>query len=210
VLYGLPSSNVDVRYGSFAIGSPEGALFVTFAGQMGRYYGVPTRAGGGLTDTKAVDEQAGTEATLQMLATMGAGIDFVLHAAGVLDSYSTASLEKFVLDCDRIRYLRAYEEGFDLDEDSFAMDLIEEVDPGGHFLNKRHTLTHSKEFLRPEIYYRDSYDNWTEEGGLDACDRAHERVERLLDDYERPPLDPDIERDIQQYAESERERILNG
>ncbi|MEA5387907.1 trimethylamine methyltransferase family protein [Haloarculaceae archaeon H-GB2-1] len=91
MVYGLPSSNIDVRYGSFAIGSPEGALFVSFAGQMSRYYDVPSRAGGGLTDAKTVDSQAGTEATLQMLTTLQSGVNFVLHAAGVLDSYSTAS-----------------------------------------------------------------------------------------------------------------------
>ena len=209
IVYGLPSSNIDVRYGSFAIGSPEGALFVTFAGQMSRYYDVPARAGGGLTDAKTIDEQAGTEATLQMMLTLQSGINFVLHAAGVLDSYSTASPEKFVLDCDRVRYVEKFQDGFGLDEESFALDLIEEIEPGGHFLNKRHTLTHSSNFLRPEIYFRDSYDTWAEDGERDAFERANERVEDLLDAYERPPIDADIAADIDRYVEEERAAILD-
>jgi trimethylamine--corrinoid protein Co-methyltransferase len=208
LVYGLPSSNIDVRYGSFSIGSPEGALFVSFAAQMARYYDVPSRAGGGLTDAKTIDAQLGTEATLQMLTTMQSGVNFVLHAAGVMDSYSTASPEKFVLDCDRIRYIEKYMKGYDLDEDSFALDLIGDIDPGGHFLNKRHTLTNSKNFIRPEIYYRDSYDNWTEAGSKDAFESANERVEELLDSYEKPDIDSDIERDIRDYVEEERAAIV--
>jgi trimethylamine--corrinoid protein Co-methyltransferase len=209
VIYGLPSSNVDVRYGSFSIGSPEGALFISFAGQMARYYDVPSRAGGGLTDSKTVDDQAGSEAMLQLLMSRFSGIDYISHAAGIMDSYSTSSPEKFVLDCDRIRYLQRFEEGFTLNEESFAMDLIADTEPADHFLNERHTLTHSKEnFLIPELSYRDSYDNWTNAGSQDAFERAHERVQTLLDDYEQPPVDEDIERDLERYVDEKREEVL--
>lgn len=209
VIYGLPSSNVDVRYGSFSIGSPEGALFVAFAGQMGRYYDVPSRAGGGLTDAKTVDDQAGSEAMLQLLMTRFSGIDFISHAVGIMDSYSTACPEKFVLDCDRIRYLQRFESGYTLGEEDFALDLIAEVDPADHFLNQRHTLEHSRdEFLIPELSYRDSYDNWEGDGAKDAFERAHERVNALIDEYERPPVDADIERDLERFVEDKRESVL--
>lgn len=211
VVYGLPSSNVDVRYGSFSIGSPEGALFVSFAGQMADYYGVPSRAGGGLTDSKTLDDQAGTEAMFQLSTTFFSGIDFVYHGAGILDSYSTVSPEKFVLDCDRIRYLERYEEGYEITDDAFALDLIEEVEPGGHFLNKRHTLTHSRsEFLIPEVYDRKSYDTWADNGKQSSYERAHERVQELLDEYERPPIDSDIEAELTQYVSDRRDDISNG
>ena len=210
VVYGLPSSNVDVRYGSFAIGSPEGALFVSFAGQMARHYGIPSRAGGGLTDAKTMDDQAGSEATMQLMTTLSSGINYVLHAAGVLDSYSTASPEKFVLDCDRIRYVERFREGFDVDEETLALDLIEEVEPGQHFLNKRHTLDHCKtEFLIPEVYDRDSYDNWESDGAKTAYELAHERVGELLEEYERPPIDEAVERDLERYVEEQRAEILD-
>jgi trimethylamine--corrinoid protein Co-methyltransferase len=209
VVYGLPSSNIDVRFGSFTIGSPEGALFVSFAGQMARYYGVPCRAGGGLTDAKTVDDQNGAEAMFQLFVSLLSDIDLVLHGAGIMDSYSTASPEKFVLDCERIRYLRRFEDGYSLDDDAFALDLLREVDPGGHFLNKRHTLDHSKsDFLRPEMYVHDSYDNWENDGSKAAFQSAHERVERLLDGFERPPMAEDTERDLETYVETRRDEIL--
>lgn len=206
VIYGLPSSNIDVRYGSFSIGSPEGSLFVSFAGQMSRYYDVPSRAGGGLTDAKTVDFQAGSESMLQLMTSWSSGIDYIIHAAGVMDSYSTSSPEKFVLDCDLIRYLQRIDDGYTLDEESFALDLIEEIDPADHFLSERHTLTHSKEFHIPELFYRDAYDNWEGDGAKDAFERAHERVQRLLDEYERPPVDADIERDLKNYVDEKREQ----
>lgn len=210
IVYGLPTSNIDIRYGSFSIGSPEGALFVSLAGQMARYYDVPSRAGGGLNDSKTVDDQAGSEAMLQLFVTLFSGIDYVSHGVGIMDSYSTSSPEKFVLDCDRIRYLQRFAAGFDLDEDSFALDLIEEIDPADHFLNKRHTLEYSQEnFLIPELSYRDSYDNWENDGAKTAFERAHERVQTLVEEYERPPMDEDIRNDLDRYVEDKREEILH-
>ncbi|PSP84839.1 hypothetical protein BRC83_04245 [Halobacteriales archaeon QS_1_68_17] len=201
VVYGLPTSNIDVRYGSFAIGSPEGALCVAFAGQMGRYYGLPSRAGGSLTDAKTVDYQAGLESMLQLQTTLQSGVNFVHHAAGILDSYSTSSPEKFVLDCAAIRYVERFREGFDITPETLARDLIEEVEPGGHFLNKRHTLTNSKdEYVFPDLFFRDAYDNWADAGGKDAFERASERVDELIDEYERPELDPDIASDLERYV----------
>jgi len=206
VIYGLPSSNVDVRYGSFSIGSPEGALFISFAGQMSRHYDVPARAGGSLTDAKTVDFQAGSESMLQLMMTWASDINYVVHAAGVMDSYSTSSPEKFVLDCDQIRYLQRFDDGYTIDEDTFALDLIEEIEPADHFLNKRHTLEHSRDdFLFPELSYRDSYDNWEADGAKDAFERAHERVHRLIDEYERPPVDADIERELENYVDERRD-----
>jgi trimethylamine--corrinoid protein Co-methyltransferase len=123
-----------------------------------------------------------------------------------MDSYSTASPEKFVLDCDQIRYLQRFDDGFTIDDDTFALDLIEEVGPADHFLNQRHTLEHSRDdFLFPEIAYRDSYDNWEEDGAKDAFERAHERVQDLIDEYERPPVDADIQAELEDYVDAKRE-----
>ncbi|MEA5406200.1 trimethylamine methyltransferase family protein [Haloarculaceae archaeon H-GB2-1] len=202
VVYGPQASNIDVRYGSFATAGPERALSISFTGQMGEFYDVPTRAGGGLTDSKTVDDQAGAESMWHLDVTTRSGVDFVIHAAGVLDSYSTVSPEKLVLDCERLRYLERYREGYDLSEDAFALDLIRETDPDDHFLNERHTLTHSKsEYLFPELYTRKSYDDWTDAGSKDGFEAAHERVVELLAEYERPELDPDVRQDLDAFVE---------
>lgn len=211
VLYGVPATNVDMRYGSFSAGTPEGGMFVTFAGQMGRYYGIPTRAGGGMTDSKTVDAQSGAESMLQLTVSMLSDIDFQLLAAGYLESANTVSMEKFVLDVDKIRYLNRYESGFEINEETFALDLIEEVDADGHFLNQSHTLKHStEEFLIPEVFDRKSHDTWEDEGEKDAYTRAHERVEQLLEEYEKPPMPEDIQTELNQYASEAINEIENG
>lgn len=207
VIYGFPTSNIDIRYGSFAIGSPEGALSSSFAAQMSRFYGIPARAGGGLTDSKAVDDQSGAESMLQHLVGVLSGVDLMHQSMGILDSYSTISPEKFVLDAERLRYIRRFQDGYEISEETLAMDLFEEVDAGGHFLNQRHTLTHGDEHIRPELFYRDSYDNWADAGEKDAFQRAAEYVDEQLAAYERPALDADIERDLERYVESEIETV---
>lgn len=208
VLYGLATSNTDIRYGTFATGSPEGALFVTLAGQMARYYDVPSRAGGGLTDAKTVDDQAGSEAMLQLFVSMFSGIDFISHGAGILDSYSTASPEKFVLDAERLRYLERFRDGFELTDETFALDLIGEVAPASHFLNKRHTLDFAREeFIIPDVAVRNSYDTWAEQGQKKSFRRASDRVDSMLDSYERPAMSEDIKRDIDRFADETMEKL---
>ena len=210
VVYGLPSSNVDIRYGSFSIGSPEGALFVNFAAQAGRYYDLPSRAGGTLTDAKTVDDQSGAEAMMQMMVTMQSGINFVLHAAGILNSYSTMSPEKYVLDAERIRYIQRYLRGYDLTDDTFALDLLEDVEPGGHFLNQRHTLEHGKtDHYMTNVFDRQSYDDWESAGKRDAFELAHERVNELVEQYEQPPLDADLRQELDDYVDDGRATLLN-
>ena len=205
VIYGVPSSNIDVRYGSLSIGSPESALFISFAGQMGRYYDIPSRAGGSLSDTKTVDYQGGFESMLTLAATTFSGIDFVLHAAGILESYSTISPEKFVLDCEMMRYLDRLARGYQLSADHFALDLIAEVDPASHFLNQRHTLEHSKtEFFRPEVVDKRSHGDWAEDGGKTAFEMGHDRVQARLEEYERPGLDPAIEEELEAFVEEDK------
>lgn len=209
VVYGLPSSNVDVRHGTFSIGSPEGALFVSYAAQIGRYYDIPSRAGGCLTDAKTPDDQSGAESMMQLMTTMHSGIDFVLHAAGILDSYSTVSPEKYVLDAERIRYVKRFQEGYKLTEDAFALDVLEEVEAGGHFLDKRHTLEHCKtDHYMSEIYDRQSTDDWESQGEKTAFELASEKVDERLEEYERPTLPEDIAEELEEYAENGREKAL--
>lgn len=202
VIFGIPASNIDVRYGSLSIGSPESALFVSYAGQMGRFYDVPSRSGGGLTDSKLADYQAGMESMLVHAATQLADIDYVLHSAGILESYSTISPEKLVLDCEIMRYLDRYKDGFEINEDTLAMDVIPEVEAAGHFLSERHTLVHSKsELLKPDVVDKRSHGDWEDDGSKTTFEMGYDRVQQDLDEYERPELPADIVSDLENYVE---------
>jgi len=204
VVYGVPSAAIDACYGSLSVGSPESALFVSFAGQMGEYYDIPSRAGGGLTDAKVVDYQSGFESMFLQAVTAFAGIDFVLHAAGILGSYSTISPEKFVLDCEGLRCLDRFREGYAIDAERFALDRIEDVDPAGHFLDGSPGPTDG---YHPELADKRSYGDWADDGGTSAFERGHERVRNRLDAYERPELDADVASELEAYVDSKRASI---
>jgi len=205
-VFGVPASNIDVRYGSLSIGSPESALFVSYAGQMGRYYDIPSRAGGALSDSKTIDYQAGMESMLVHTATQLADIDYVLHSAGILESYSTISPEKLVLDCDVMRVLDHYKRDFPINEDTLAMDVIEEVEAAGHFLSERHTLTHSKdELFKSEVFDKRSHGDWEEDGSKTAFEMGHDRVQADLDSYDQPELDADIQQTLENFVEDGKE-----
>ncbi len=208
VVYGVPSSNIDMRYGSLSIGSPESMLFVSFAGQMGRYYDIPSRGGGGLSDSKTVDYQAGVESGFVQAVTAFADIDFVLHAAGILESYSAISPEKFLLDCEAIDFLDRFATGYSLDEDDLAMDVIAEVEPAGHYLSQPHTLEHAENaFLLPELADKRSHSDWADDGSLTAFEVASEAVGKRLAAYEQPAMDQDIETALEAATEEAIHRI---
>jgi trimethylamine--corrinoid protein Co-methyltransferase len=169
---------------------------------MGRYYGIPSRGGGSLSDTKSIDYQGGFESMLVQAATQFADIDYVLHSAGILESYSTISPEKLVLDAEMMRYLDRYERGFQIDETTLALDLVSEVEAAGHFLSERHTLTHSKdELYRSEIADKRSHGDWADDGSKSAFEIAHDRVQEDLQNYERPELDSDLVQELETYVE---------
>ena len=184
------------------------ALFANFAGTMGRYYGVPTRGGGGLTDSKTVDYQAGFESMLVNAAAAFSDVDFVLHAAGIIESYSTISPEKFVLDAEALRFIDRFQEGYKIDEEMLALDIVESIDPDDHFLGESHTLKFAgKEFLIPEVVDKRSHGDWKDDGEKTAFEAGHDRVQELLESYSKPELDEDIQADLDACVETERERI---
>jgi len=199
VVYGVPTSNIDTRYGSLSIGSPESALVVAVAAQLGRYYGLPTRAGGGLTDAKALDYQSGFESTLIQTVTDLAGVDFVLHAAGILDSYETVSPEKFVLDCEGLRYLDRFRRGFRVSPDSLQLDRIADVEPAGHFIDDAPDAGND-DFFRPTVIEKRSRSDWADNGRKSTAELAQERIQKLLDAYEQPRLDADRRHELDQYV----------
>jgi trimethylamine--corrinoid protein Co-methyltransferase len=196
VVYGVPASNIDTRHGSLSIGSPESALVVSIAAQLGRHYGVPTRAGGGLTDAKSVDYHSGFESQLVQTVTDMSGVDYVLHAAGILGSYETVSPEKFVLDCEALRYLDRFRQGFSIDPEKLRLDRMADVEPAGHFLGA------TREFFDPSVVDRRSHADWADAGRQSTVDRAADRVRQQLEDYERPQLDSDVERELDRYVAS--------
>ena len=202
VVYGSFLSNTDMQSGSPAFGTPESAKALFVSAQLARRYHLPFRSGGGLTSSKLPDAQAAYEASMGFWPTFLAGTNFVLHAAGWLESGLVSSYEKFVLDVEQLRILEHFFTGIPLDEEGIAWDAHVEVAPGGHFLGAEHTMRHFREaFYRPLVSDLTNYERWHQKGDLSADQRANRLWKKWLMDYEQPPLDPAIDEALRDYMQ---------
>jgi len=198
--YGAIGSHADMRTMGTVFGSAEARLFEFAGGQMAKFYGLLCRGNSGLTDAPVSDFQAGAESMQHMLNVTRAGINF-LPGCGLMGSYMGASLAKVVLDSELINYVRRYHTPMTLDADSLALDVIRKVGSGGEYVTQAHTLTHCRtEFDTPKVFNRLPYDQWTTGGAKDATDLAHKEALRIIDQYEQPPLDSEIKKDIDLYV----------
>jgi trimethylamine--corrinoid protein Co-methyltransferase len=201
-LYGSTSTNIDMRTGALAIGSPELSLCIVGHTQLARFYGMPSRGGGALTDASVVDAQAGYESMFSMLTTVNSGIDFVLHAGGIMNGYLAFSYEKFVMDDEVCGMLRQYLKGIQVDADTLAYEVIAAVGPGGHFLGEDHTLERCRtEFFQPNLFDRSGLEAWWNGDRLDTTARAANRWKELIASHKDPPLDEIVVRQFQSYLE---------
>jgi trimethylamine--corrinoid protein Co-methyltransferase len=206
VLYGSTSTNIDMRTGALALGGPECSLYIKTHAALAEFYGLPTRGGGSLTDSSLVDAQAGYESMLSMLTTVNSGIDFVLHAAGILGSFLAFSYEKFVVDDEICGMMRNYTRKIEISKDTLAYDVVTKVGAGGHFLAEPHTLERCRtEFWQPNLSDRSGIEAWWGGDQMDTAARAHQRWQTLVEEHEVPELDEAIAKELNAYVESKKE-----
>ena len=202
VVFGSTSTNMDMRSGALAIGGPELSQMIIAHAQLARFYGLPSRSGGALTDASYVDAQAGFESMLSLMTTINSGIDFVLHAAGILSSYLAFSYEKLVLDDEMCGMVRRVHQGITVDEDTLAYDVIAKVGPGGNFLVDMHTVDRCRtEFWNPALCDRSGLEVWMQDGRRDAVARARQRWQMLLFQHQDPHLDTTTARQLKAFLE---------
>lgn len=201
VLYGSASSNVDMRTGAPATGSPECAMSILATAQLARFYGLPSRGGGALTDSPIPDAQSSYERMYTLLTSVMGGINYLMHGVGILESYLTLSYEQFVLDLDMLEMIRSLVGGFVVDEDSLALDAIHKVGPGGTFLIAEHTLERYRDaFHTPRIGVRQGYEQWEAAGAEDASARARRVCQEMLDTYEEPAMDSAVKDRLDEFV----------
>ncbi|MBS3812936.1 trimethylamine methyltransferase family protein [Candidatus Bipolaricaulota bacterium] len=199
VVYGSASTIVDLNTGDLAVGSPEYAKFVGATAQLARHYGLPCRGGGSITDSLMVDGQAGYESMMMFNATVNHGMDFVLHSAGLLKNYMAMSYEKFVMDDEILDMVNNYQGGLEVSEDSIDKKAIQHVGHSGHYLKEPSTIKHMKDFRVPALSNRKGFEA---EGALvRTYERAHDLCEEILDGFEPPALDPEIDEKLQNHLD---------
>ena len=200
VIMGAFVTSIDMNSGAPTFGTPEASKILYGAGQLARRLGLPFRSGGGLCGSKLPDAQAAYESANTLNATLLGGVNFCLHSAGWLEGGLVSSPEKLVMDADQLGALHSLANGVDVSEDAQALDAIEEVGPGGHYLGCAHTQRNFQSaFWRSNVLDYRPYETWAEDGEKDSFAFAHERVEKLLSDYQQPPLDPAIDEALLAY-----------
>jgi trimethylamine---corrinoid protein Co-methyltransferase len=200
VIYGGFTSNVDMRSGAPAFGTPEYMKATIIGGQMARRYGVPYRTSN-TNAANTVDAQAAYESVFSLWGvTMGGG-NFIMHGAGWLEGGLVASFEKFVLDCDLIQMVKEFLAPVDTSEDELGIEAIREVGPGGHFFGAQHTLARfEKAFYQPIISDWRNNPQWLAAGSPDAYKRANQVYKQALDAYQEPPMDRARREELDAYV----------
>ena len=194
VIFGTFAAAVSMQTGAPTFGTPEPSMIVYAAAALARRLGVPFRSGGGLCGSKIPDAQAAYEAANTLITSALAGVNFMLHTAGWLEGGLAMGYEKFILDADQANMIAILLSGVDLSENGQAMDALREVGPGSHFLGAAHTQANFETaFYRSPIADNNSFEQWQEEGSLDAAQRANKIWKKMLKEYEAPALDPAID-----------------
>lgn len=200
VVYGGFTSNVDMRTGAPAFGTPEYAKAAQASGQLARRIKVPFRSSNA-TAANALDAQAIYESQMSLWGCLMGGAHLVVHAAGWMHGGLTASFEKLVLDAEMLGMMQSYFAPIAVTEESLSLDAIAEAGAGGHFFGTAQTMAqYETAFYAPMISNWDSYPAWQARGSQEAPQRANRIWKDLLASYEPPPLDPGIREAVQDYV----------
>jgi trimethylamine--corrinoid protein Co-methyltransferase len=204
VLYGGFTSNVDMKSGAPAFGTPEYAKAVLAGGQLARRYGLPYRSSN-VNASNCVDAQAAYESQMSLWPVMLAHANMMMHGLGWLEGGLVASFEKVMLDAEMIQMMAEFLRPLDLSENAIGLDAIREVGPGGHFFGAAHTLErYETAFYPPILSDWRNFESWREAGALDTAQRANRLYKAVLEEFEPPPLDPAVAEELESFVERRR------
>ena len=207
VMYGAFTSNVDMRSGAPAFGTPENAKANIAGGQLARRYRLPYRTSNASASNVA-DAQGAYETQMSLWgAILGHG-NLIYHAAGWQEGGLTASFEKLVLDVEMLQMMIEFLKPIVVDEAELGFDAIKGVPTGGHFFGEAHTMErYEHAFYRPLVSNWQNYENWQIAGGKDATQRATDIWKAALKEYVEPPMDPAIRAELDAYVDRRRAEI---
>ncbi|HET6619013.1 MAG TPA: trimethylamine methyltransferase family protein [Dongiaceae bacterium] len=209
VVYGAFTSNVDMRSGAPAFGTPENARATLAAGQLARLYRLPYRASNS-SASNAVDAQAAYESQMSIWSAVMGHANFVYHGAGWMEGGLTASFEKVILDVEMLQMMAVTIAPVDVNAKEIAegLDAIANVATGGHFFGAEHTLArYETAFYQPLVSNWQNYENWDLAGHLDATQRATAIWQNVLATYEQPPMDPGVREALDAFVARRKEEL---
>lgn len=199
-VYGGFTSNVDMKSGAPAFGTPEYVLAAQISGQLARHYKIPFRSSN-VCASNTVDAQAAYESTMALWGAIMGGANFLMHGAGWLEGGLCASFEKLIVDADLLQMMAVYLQGVTVDEATLALEAVKDVGPGGHYFGTAHTMARYKEaFYAPLVSDWRNFETWQEAGSPTTYEHAHQLYKQILQNYEPPPLDAAIREELDAFV----------
>ncbi|HJU80258.1 MAG TPA: trimethylamine methyltransferase family protein [Acidimicrobiia bacterium] len=203
-MYGGFTSNVDMRSGAPAFGTPEYTKAALAGGQLARRYGFPYRSSNACA-ANAVDSQAAYEAEMSTWGAVMGHANLIMHGAGWMEGGLTASFEKFIIDVEILQMMSEFLQPLRVDEASLALDAIAEVGPGGHFFGAAHTLErYESAFYSPIVSDWRNFESWELAGSPTAEQHANRVWKEVLEAFSPPPLPDDRAAELTDFVERRR------
>ena len=207
-VYGNFLTTMDLKSGAPTFGTPESSLATLAVGQMARRLGLPFRAGGHYTASKVTDAQAMQESADSMFPAFLAGANFIHQAAGWLEGGLVVGYEKFILDSERLGMLHRMGDGMTINDNSLAFSAYRENSPGENFLGTEHTSENFENAnFRSEMSDNNSFEQWSEDGSKNAEERAYEKWNKMLIEYEQPPIDSAIDEELKDFIQQKKDSM---
>lgn len=203
VVYGLGGSPTDMKTGGYINASPEDAKHTAIVTALGRYYKIPVRSQGALTESFSLDYQAGMESTMLMATAALSGAHVCLHACGTYGGMIAMSFEKFIADEDLCCGLKKLIKPVTFSKEDFAMDMIKKIGTSGSYLTELHTAKRCRtEFFLPDLNIRTIHAKWLDMEPREMDQRAELILDKRLASYEKPDIDPALEKSLTEYVDN--------
>ena len=206
-MYGSFTSNVDMKSGSPAFGTPEYTQATIASGQLARKYKIPLRASNA-NASNAPDEQSVYESQMSLWACLLGQVNFILHGHGWIEGGLCASYEKVILDAEMSQMMEAFLQPAIVNKDTLGVEAIAEVGPANHFFAAQQTLDrYETEHYNPMLSDWRNFESWRDAGSETATQRANKIWKQLLEEYEEPKLKPEVEEGLSAFVDK---RVAEG
>lgn len=194
-----------MKTGAAAVGNPETLKIAAATMQLARYYKLPCRTGGGLTDSLMPDGQAMAEGALSLANAVRGGVNFILHALGMVSGYIGISFEKWILDEEICRYLQALLKSIEVNDNTLGVEGIIKVGSVGSYLTRPETMKLCcTVFMAPQIFNKLDDAAWRKAGKIDLIARAQNEIERRKEAFVAPDIDTSLKKDLTALIEKRR------
>jgi len=205
LIMGGVTTVMDMATTTYSYGAPELSLASAANTDISKWIGLPMFSTGGVTDSKVLDEQAAAEMMTSLLYAYLSGAALI-HDVGYADSGTNGTLEALVLNQELIGMVRQFGKGIDTSDEQLALDLIDQVGPGGEFLTQDHTYKHWRSWFMPKLQDRSDWETWVAEGKKTMLDRVREETDRILGVHEPEPIPKDLHAELRAIVEAADER----